>query len=413
MPMQFADDTNAPECATLRNLRRSLDDALRMPQAVVFIIAGSFIVSVARATSLTFVAIILHRDFDMELAGIGLIVGTGPLLGAVCAPIVGAWSDRIGRKAVLAVVLGMLSMSITAMGLAGGAFLCGIAYTIAAISITVFGPISRAIISDVSQERDRLIHYSWRYTASNLGWTIGPIISVAAGPTTLTGFLIAGAIVAVLLLVLVFVKLPVPDQTPVDINGLSRFVATIKGALRDRRLFSLICGSALALSVYGHWSVTMGPYLMSKTANGPETYAILISINGIVVLLANPVVRRMIARTGGLPGLLAGCVILCASQIGFASSTALPALITSMALLSIAEVLVVLAEFVLVDKLVSGPSSGSYFGAHAISHVGNFLGAIIGGLTLAAFGGPPMFLLFALIAIASAFIYSLAFRTPR
>lgn len=384
-----------------------------MPQAVVFIIAGSFFVSVARATSLTFVAIVLHRDFDLGLAEIGLIVGTGPLLGAVCAPIAGAWSDTIGRKAVLAVVLGMLSSSITAIGLAGGALLSGIAYTIAAISIAVFGPISRAIISDVSQERDRLIHYSRRYTASNLGWTVGPVISVAAGPATLTGFLIAGAIFAVLLLVVVFVKLPVPDQTPVDINCTSRSVATIRGALRDRRLFSLICGSALALSVYSHWSVTMGPYLMSTTANGPQTYAILISVNGFVVLLANPVARRMIARIGGPPGLLAGCVMLCASQVGFASSTALPALMTSMALLSIAEVLVVLAEFMLVDKLVSGPNRGSYFGAHAISHVGNFLGAIIGGSMLAAFGGPAMFLLFALIALASAFIFSIACRTFR
>ncbi|MGF9567188.1 MFS transporter [Neorhizobium sp. BT27B] len=178
-------------------------------------------------------------------------------------------------------------------------------------------------------------------------------------------------------------------------------------------MFSLICGSALALSVYSHWSATMGPYLMSTTADGPQTYAILISVNGIVVLLANPIVRRMIARIGGLSGLLAGCIMLCASQIGFAISTALPALMASMVLLSIAEVLVVLAELVLVDTLVSGPRSGSYFGAHAISHAGNFFGAIIGGLTLAAFGGPAMFLLFALIALASALIYSIAFRTLR
>lgn len=384
-----------------------------MPQAVVFIVAGSFWVSVARATSLTFVAIILNRDFKMGLPEIGVIVGTGPLLGAFFAPIAGAWSDTIGRKAALALVLGMLSLSITAMGMATGALSYIIAYTIAAISIALFGPISRAIISDASRQQVRLRYFSWRYTASNLGWAIGPVISVAAGPATLTGFLIAGTIIAALLPVLAVITMPVPAQTPESLAGFFRSFATIRTALRNRRQFCLICGSALALSVYSHWSTTMGPYLLSTTASGPQTFAMLVSLNGIVVLLTNPIVRRLIARTGGLRGLIAGCILLFASQIGFASSTALPALLTSMVLLSVAEVLVVSSEYVLVDGLASGSNRGSYFGAHAISHAGSFFGPAIGGSTLATFGGPAMFLLFAFMAVASAFIFAIGSRTLR
>ncbi|WP_162939869.1 MFS transporter [Neorhizobium sp. NCHU2750] len=390
-----------------------MDDLLSIPQAVLFIVSGSFFVSVARAMSLTFVAIILHRDFSMGLVGIGLLLGIGPLVGAMVSPFAGAWSDMIGRKAVLALVLGMLSLSITVMGFAGEALAYGLAYTTAAISVALFNPISKAIISDASSERERFTHFSWRYTASNLGWAIGPIVSVVAGPATPTGFFIAGTILAALLLFLAPVVMPTLDQTPKTLAGFHQTVAALRKPLRDRRLFCLICGGMLALSVFSHWSATLGPYLVSTTTNGQQTYAILVSINGIVVLLANPILSRMIARAGGLTALLTGCVMLCASQIGFASSTASPALITSMFLLSIAEVLVVCAEYVLVDSLASDADKGGYFGVHAISNGGSFLGPVIGSLTLASLGGPAMFLLFAFMAIASALVVAIGPRATR
>ncbi|MEB2846651.1 MFS transporter [Endobacterium cereale] len=388
------------------NLRRALQCLSRIPAPVLFVIGGSFLISVARATSLTFVAIILHQDFAMSPGVIGLVLGTGPLLGALSAPFAGALSDAIGRKAVLVMILGMLSFSVTAMGLVGNnPFLYCIAYTAAAISLALFTPISRAIISDNSQAQHRLRHFSWRYTASNFGWVVGPMIGIAISPAMPAGFLVAGAIFVILLLLLAAVDMPAPQRTSDKTTTFAHALPAIRIAFRDRRLLCVTCGAMLAVSVFSHWQATVGPLLISTTRNAPQTFAILISTNGVVVLLANPIARRLVARLGGLAGAIIGCAMLCASQIGFVTSPALPVLVMSMIALSIGEVLVVCAEFTLVDTIASDANRGSYFGAHALSSAGSFLGPAIGGFSLAAFGGASMFLLFALVAVISAVVF--------
>ncbi|MDP9839853.1 MFS family permease [Neorhizobium huautlense] len=392
------------------NLRKALQGLSRIPAPVLFVIGGSFLISVARATSLTFVAITLHQDFAMTPGVIGLVLGTGPLLGALSAPFAGALSDAIGRKPVLVMILGMLSFSVTALGVVSNPLLYCIAYTAAAISLALFTPISRAIISDYSQAQHRLRHFSWRYTASNIGWVAGPIIGIVISPAMPAGFLVAGAIFVVLLLMLATVDMPAPQRTYDKPAAFAHALPAIRIAFRDRRLLCVTCGATLAVSVFSHWQATIGPLLLSTTRNAPQTFAILVSTNGVVVLLANPIARRLVARLGGLAGAIIGCAILCASQIGFVTTPALPVLVMSMIALSIGEVLVVCAEFALVDTLASDANRGSYFGAHAISSAGCFLGPVIGGFSLAAFGGASMFLLFALVAVISAVVFYVGVR---
>ncbi|WP_310384041.1 MFS transporter [Rhizobium sp. 1399] len=63
--------------------------------------AGSGLVIIARATTLSFLAIKLQQSFGLGPAMIGALLGIGPLVGAVAAPFAGSLSDRVGRKTVL------------------------------------------------------------------------------------------------------------------------------------------------------------------------------------------------------------------------------------------------------------------------------------------------------------------------
>lgn len=73
----------------------------------LLLIAGSGVVTIAKGMSLTFLAIRLQRDFGLTPAGIGVLIGAGPLLGAIISPFAGSLSDRIGRTGVLTIALFM------------------------------------------------------------------------------------------------------------------------------------------------------------------------------------------------------------------------------------------------------------------------------------------------------------------
>ncbi|MBV7518383.1 MFS transporter [Ensifer sp. ENS12] len=85
---------------------------------VLFLVAGSGLVTIARAMSLSFLAIKLQQSFGLGPAMIGALLGIGPLMGAVAAPFAGSLSDAMGRKTVLRLTLLSMALALIGMGLA-------------------------------------------------------------------------------------------------------------------------------------------------------------------------------------------------------------------------------------------------------------------------------------------------------
>lgn len=380
---------------------------------ILFLIASSGLVTIARAMSLTFLVIQLQQKFGLGAAMIGILLGVGPLLGAISAIFAGSLSDRIGRKTVL--VFTMFSMALALVGLGTATTLAAfcLAQIVSAIAIAVYEPISRALMSDICPQQQRLKLFSWRYTAANVGWAIGPLIGIYAGASYMLLFLVAGAIYAVL--AMVFQLLPVPQATASAASDHYRPVPlreSIRAAIHDPRLLYFLGGGTLLVAIYGQWSATIGSYLGSQVDNGMAIYAYISSVNGAVVLIGNPFARRFIERFGALKALVIGCLFFLIGELGFMVSGALWGFALSMVVFTIGEILVVPSEYMLVDGIANDRNRGSYFGAHSFSTVGNSIGSIIGGTILGAFGGVSMFLLFAAFAIVSAILFSIGTRMP-
>lgn len=380
---------------------------------VLFLVAGSGLVTVARATTLSFLAIKLQQSFGLGPAMIGALLGIGPLVGAVAAPFAGSLSDRVGRKAVLTLTLLSMALSLVGMGLAESVLAFCIAQIVAAIALAIYEPISRALMSDVCPEQLRLKYFSWRYTATNVGWAIGPLIGIAAGAASTTLFIIAGFVYATFALMLHLLQVPVHQSGASSKPPASPpLLESLKAAIRDPRLAFFVGGGTLLVAVYGQWSATLAPYLTGHVAGGMEIYAYLVSINGAVVLIGNPFARRFIERAGALNGLVIGCVLFAFGEIGFLSAAGFWGLAAAMVVFTIGEILVVPCEYVLVDGISNDRNRGSYFGAHSFSTIGNFIGPTFGGAMLGAFGGSGMFLLFAGFAAVSAVLFTLGTRMP-
>lgn len=380
---------------------------------VQFLIMGSGLVTIARAMTLSFLAIKLQQSFGLGPAMIGALLGAGPLVGAIAAPFAGSLSDRVGRITVLTLTLLSMAFALVGMGLAETVLAFCLAQIVAAVAVAIYEPISRALMSDVCPEHVRLKYFSWRYTASNVGWAVGPLIGIAAGAASTILFIIAGIVYAIFAATLHLLQVPLNrgDVRQASASALPVF-QSIKAAIRDPRLAFFVGGGMLLIAVYGQWSATLAPYLSDNVAGGVEIFAYLVSINGAVVLIGNPFARRFIERAGALNALVIGCVLFLLSEIGFLASTGFWSLAISMIVFTIGEILVVPSEYMLVDGISSDRNRGSYFGAHSFSTVGNFVGPTLGGVMLGAFGGPGMFLLFAGFAAASAILFAVGARMP-
>ncbi|MGX5720702.1 MFS transporter [Shinella zoogloeoides] len=380
---------------------------------VLFLIAGAGLVNVARAMTLSFLAIKLQQTFGLGPAMIGMLLGIGPLVGAVVAPFAGSLSDKVGRKTVLTLTLLSMALAMVGMGVAETVIAFCIAQVVAAVAVAINEPVSRALMSDVCPEPLRLKYFSWRYMAINFGFAVGPLIGIAAGAASTTLFVIAGIVYALFALALYMLKVPVQLSEAEHASAPKISVLqSIKMAIRDPRLAFFVGGGTMVVAVYGQWSATLAPYLAGNIAGGVEIFAYIVSINGAVVLIGNPFARRFIERAGALNALVTGCLLFLLGELGFLASSGLWGLAISMVIFTIGEILVVPSEYMLVDGISNDRNRGSYFGAHSFSTVGNFVGPTFGGLMLGAFGGPGMFLLFAGFSIISAILFAIGTRMP-
>lgn len=380
---------------------------------VLLLIAGSGMVAIARGMSLTFLAIRLQQDFGLSPAMIGVLIGAGPLLGAAVSPFAGTISDRIGRRVVLVTALLFAGLGLVGLGLAQSVAAFALAHIVSSVSAAVYEPVSRALMSDAAPEKLRLKMFSWRYLMINAGWAVGPMIGLAIGANSPLPFVIAG-IVHFVFAAAIFAVIPAALA-----NSAGRTAAAqapgfrrLSTALRDRRLLFYVGGGTLLMAVYGQWSVTLSQYLTTNLADGMKIFAWLVTTNAAVVVLATAPARLAIEKIGPMRAMVLGCVLFLGGELGFAISTDATMLIGFMVLFTIGEVLVVPAEYVLVDKISNDNNRGAYFGAHSLSSVGNFVGPLAGGLALGAFGGQGMFMLFAILAAGSAVLFAIGYASP-
>ena len=363
----------------------------------LLLIAGSGIVAIAKGMSLSFLAIRLQRDFGLGPAGIGALIGIGPLLGAMVSPLAGTVSDRLGRRMVLAIAI-----SFAGLGMIG----LGLAQSVAAFAL------SHIAASIAAPEKLRLKVFSWRYLAINAGWAIGPMIGLAFGATSDVLFVVAGVVHlgfgAVIFLFVPEIAANTETAAEQRVGGLRRLI----GAFRDQRLMFFAGGGTLLVAVYGQWSVPLSQYITKDFARGVEIFALLVSTNAAAVLVTSTPARLVIERIGALRALVLGCLLFLIGNLGFAMSSSVEMLVVSMIVFTIGEVLVVPAEYMLVDGISTAANRGTYFGAHSFSSIGNFFGPLLAGMALGAYGGTGMFLLFALFSAGSALLFAIGHSLP-
>ncbi|HEX8386861.1 MAG TPA: MFS transporter, partial [Rubricoccaceae bacterium] len=177
----------------------------------------------------------------------GWLVGTYALAQFVCAPLVGALSDRFGRRPVLLVSMATLGINFVGTYFAptlGWLFATRVLSGATAANVTA----ANAYVADVSGPEDRARNFGRVGAMFGLGFVVGPAVGGFLGETDPRApFLLAAGLCAFNVLYGVFVlpeSLPRALRRPLDLRRVNPV-----GALAALRRYPAVSGLALTFGL--------------------------------------------------------------------------------------------------------------------------------------------------------------------
>ncbi len=381
---------------------------------VKVLLISTICIAIARSMSIPFLAIYLTRNTTLSPASIGLIIGLGAIVGTFGGFLGGILSDKIGRSKVIILAFWTSVFVFIGFSMGKDVYVLLLMSIMNGLSFSFYSPVAKALIGDYTPPNERVRVFSLRYTLFNIGFAIGPLLGVVLG--TIGGtlpFIITAVFYIILAIILQVFFLKYGSSSNVRTNLLlpeDEFTLKkgLRATIKDKALLCLVLAGILSFTVHGQMSVTLSLYLNSNFEAGVAYFSILLTINATVVILMQIPLTKWVETKNPLFGVIIGSFLFLIGELGFAFSQNLLFLSFAMVIFTIGEIFVIPSEYSMVDKITPDKMRGTYYGAHNLAELGNFIGPWIGGIILSNIGGTAMFLTFGVLAIINIFFYKYA-----
>lgn len=229
------------------------------------------------------------RQVSASTAG-GVVAAVGA--GSVTSQFVGGWlTDRIGRRNTMLIGFLGSAAALIALGQAVSMPVIWATAFLVGLMADLFRPAVSATVADLLGPAERVRAYGLLFWAINLGFSIS---TVSAGVLSRLGFgplfwINAGTSVVAA----VIIWRMVPETRPALPDTGRR--ALLPVALRDVTLLTVIAINIVYASVYFQGYSTL-PLVMADDGLANSTYGLVIALNGVVIVLAQPFAVRLLGR---------------------------------------------------------------------------------------------------------------------
>jgi MFS family permease len=366
------------------------------------VLAANFLSVAARMSLVTFLGIYFVREAGIDLATVGLAFLCENLLRGLLAPVFGALSDRIGRRALLlaaslvtAAVLPSFLLVSGPLTLFAWSFAMGIA---GAVKM----PVGSALLLDLAPPERRQSMLAMNYTVVSVAYTLA--VS-PAGYVAEQGYgLLAALSTAGYLVVASLYAFGLRGPLPLERSSTGRFPAEAVSVLRDP-LFLAFASIALVFPFGMGLVVFASPLFAADRGLGEGFIGLVLGANSIIVaLLAVPLANRT-ERFGpfrwlGWAALLVAACFACYAGIPHAGA----ALIAGTVIFSFGELVFSSALPTAVARLAPAGRRGAYQGGWTLVSSFSMGSALFfSGLLRDAVGWRGAWLLYAGLALAAGF----------
>ncbi len=324
------------------------------------------------------------RGFTIARAGVVLtVIGVG---GAVAQPVGGVLADRIGRRRTLLAGL---------VGAATGVVLVGAAHSFVALCVAgfayglvadVYRPAISAAIADVVDDARRPRAYALQFWVVNVGFAVATLLG---GVLADRGYwlLFAGDALTTLLFAALVLR-AVPETRPDRVPGAT--TGSVRQVLGDRLMLGLVLCTVLQATAYLQAFVTL-PLVVVGDGLGTGGFGVVIALNGVLIVVLQPLLLGHLGRRAQGPLLLAGSLVLGAGLAMTVLADSLPGHLLVVAVWTVGEVLGAGVLSAVVARLAPADLRGRYMGVFGMSWgVSAVLAPAMGTLVLQHLGEGPL-----------------------
>jgi MFS family permease len=265
--------------------------------------AGTFVNRIGYVVE-PFLALYLAGPRNLTPAVIGVVLACFGA-GSFVSQIVGGYlADRIGRRATL--VIGMVGTAACFMVLAAVRDLVfiAVAAAVTGLLLDVYRPAMSAAVADLVPPSARPRAYALIYWAINLGVAVAGILGGLLADRSYWLLFTADAITC--LLFAAIIASAVPETKPKSAAGKSGGYSSV---LKDSIAIGLFVAILLGTLVYMQQLVTL-PLAVRASGLSASAYGVIYAVNPVAVILAQPLVLRLIDRLQVVPTMAASSLIM-------------------------------------------------------------------------------------------------------
>lgn len=374
-----------------------------------------------------YVKLIEQADAPWIMANLALIVGmltaSFSLFQFLFTPVLGALSDRIGRRPVLLVSLAGTGVAYVLLGLAdqfvgfGAVVFLGVLFFARILDGITGGNIStaQAYIADITSPEERARGMGLIGAAFGLGFMLGPAFGGLLSTVSLSAPAYVAAALTFANVLFGFLKLPesLPHErrTAVPARQMNPFVR-LQGVLGRTSIRPLLIGTLLLNLAFAGLQSNFAVFSDVRFGYGPLEIAFLFAfIGAIAVVVQGFLIRRLVPRFGEARLAVTGLILM---TLAFAVVAFAPVgwmLYPAMALLATGSGLATPSITSLISRRVAPHEQGGILGGvQALTSLTMVIGPLLAGAMFDAIGPAAPYLAGVLLVGSGLVVLAAALR---
>ncbi|MGP8161804.1 MAG: MDR family MFS transporter [Candidatus Dormibacteria bacterium] len=321
-----------------------------------------------------FLVLYLTGSVHVSLATAGAVLSTAGLGSLVAQPLGGYLADRHGRRWTL--VGGMLGTAASELliGYSPSLTFTFVAAAVFGVLVDLYRPAIQAMVADLIPPADRPRAYGLLFWAINLGFSIAMVLGGVLAQRGFIWLFWADALTCVFFGLLVLRAVPeTRPERPAGHRGPS-----FRVVLADRPMLALTGLALIYASVYNQ--ATSGlPLAMRQAGLSATAYGITVAVNGVVIVLVQPLSVAWLTRQDHSRVIAAGQLLV---GLGFGLTQVagnVPEYMATVAVWTLGEIATFTMTSALVADLAHREMRGRYQGLLGLAWGGGGLIAPLAG----------------------------------
>lgn len=384
----------------------------RYPASIRLLLATTFTLTVARALTLPYLVVYLADNFQLTVGQIGLLIGGALIVASLLSLYGGHLVDTVRNHTLVSASTLVFALAFVAAIASRSVCLFFTCLVLINLALAVVDIAAKAGFCALLPVEQRAEVFAIKYTLSNVGYAVGPLLGVAMLELDDHLPFIASALTG-LGMCLAYWRLGDRGlQASVQEQPGVGFGQVALGLARDRRLVCFTLGGVLSAVVFGQFTAYLSQYLVvtSSASEAARLVGYLVTTNAVTVIALQYLIGRRIGRQQLMPWLLAGMALFIVGLLGFAMAGSVVAWCVAMLVFTLGEIIVIPAEYMFIDLIAPEHLRGVYYGAQNLSNLGAALGPVLVGFALGRWWPGVIFYLLVMSVILAGVFYWLGTR---